>query len=218
MRRSTGIAPPPGSRTLWTVSDPYREQDLIGIHIEPDRRRVRFALTLGLGLVAGVALTVLGLRLKDALEPRESVVEVTPVSTPDGRVVHLPPLPPGAPTHGPRVVHVWLQGCSDCMPAFEAMRALSQHGGLGVPEVNVAYGSAEPAWAERYGVGKNLVVDPGENVVSPLGISSFTTMVLDADDHVRLVDRPDKPGYADRIRGAYQALASPSNSEPTKPR
>ena len=104
------------------------------------------------------------------------------------------------------------------LPAFEAMRALSQHGGLGVPEVNVAYGSAEPAWAERYGVGKNLVVDPGENVVSPLGISSFTTMVLDADDHVRLVDRPDKPGYADRIRGAYQALASPSNSEPTKPR
>jgi hypothetical protein len=198
--------------------DPYREQDLVGIHIEPDRRRLRFALTLGVGLVAGVALTVLGLRMKGALEPRESMVELTPVSTPDGRVVHLPPLPPGAPPHGPRVVHVWLQGCADGMPAFEAMRALSQNGGLGVPEVNVAYGSAEPAWAERYGVGKNLVVDPGENVVSPLGISSFTTLVLDADDHVRLVDRPDKPGYADRIRGAYQALASPAKTDPAKPR
>lgn len=201
--------------------DPYREQELVGIHIEPDRRRLRFALTLGLGLVAGVALTVFTLRLGKKLEPKEAQVSVTPaiVRGPlEGRAVHLPPLPPGAPTQGPLVVHVWLQGCSDCMPAFESMRTLAERGGLGVPEVNVAYGSAEPAWAERYGVGKNLVVDPGEQVVSPLGISSFTTLVLDAESHVRLVDRPDRPGYADRVRGAYRALASTTRAELAGPR
>jgi hypothetical protein len=201
--------------------DPYREQELAGIHIEPDRRRLRFALTLGLGLVAGVALTVFTLRLGEKLATKEAQVSVTPAierGPLEGRAVHLPPLPPDAPAQGPRVVHVWLQGCSDCMPAFEAMRTLAEHGGLGVPEVNVAYGSAEPAWAERYGVGKNLVVDPGTHVVSPLGISSFTTLVLDAESHVRLVDRPDRPGYADRVQGAYRALTSSTRPELTQRR
>ena len=44
-------------------------------------------------------------------------------------------------------------------------------------------------------MGDHLVVDPGgAAVVRPLGISTFTTVVLDEDGYVRMTDRPDNAG------------------------
>jgi hypothetical protein len=103
------------------------------------------------------------------------------------------------------VVHVWLQGCADCMPAFEAMRTIQSEGGLHVDAqiINVAYGEADLTWAQRYGVATNLVFDPGGvNVVRPLGIGTFTTLVVEPDGSIIHRDRPDRPGYAGRVRAA----------------
>jgi len=113
-------------------------------------------------------------------------------------------MPPTSPT----IINVWLQGCQDCMPAFEALRDLEEHGGLGVkvPIVNVAYGEADVAWARKYRVDRNLVFDVGGSaVVKPLGIGTFTTLVLDANGSIVHRDRPDRPGYRDRVRAALGA-------------
>jgi hypothetical protein len=102
---------------------------------------------------------------------------------------------------------VWLQGCSDCMPAFDAMAQLQSEGGLNVdgPIINVAYGEADQGWARRYGVANNLVFDPGgTSVVKPLGIGTFTTLVVEPDGSIVHRDRPDRPGYAARVRTAMQ--------------
>ncbi len=103
------------------------------------------------------------------------------------------------------IVHVWGQGCDGCMPSFAAMRELQDEGGLGVtvPVYNVTYGYVDLPWAERYGVRTNLVVDRlGASVVAPLGIDTFTTLVLDGNGNIVHRDRPDRPGYRDRIRAA----------------
>ena len=85
------------------------------------------------------------------------------------------------PQDHPLVVNVWLQGCADCMPRFRAAQHLALNGeDWPKPVVNVAYGRADPAWAERYGVGEQLVFDPGSALVRPLGIGTFTTLVIDA--------------------------------------
>jgi len=192
--------------------DPYRAGALPTLRIAPDRRPLFYSLTLALGVALGVA----GVRVVERARAKAPEVVVTPAGVGlEGRRVVLPevsathgaPRAPAPPT-GPLVVHVWLQGCADCMPAFEAMRAIDQQGGLGVPQVNVAYGSADPAWAARYGVHEHLVLDSGSALVSPLGISSFTTLVLDERHVVRFVDRPDRPGYIHRVQGAFRALAS----------
>ena len=115
------------------------------------------------------------------------------------------------------IVHVWLQGCSDCMPAFNAMAQIYSDGSLnvGAPIVNVAYGEADETWAGRYGVATNLVFDPGgANVVKPLGIGTFTTLVIDPDGTVLLRDRPDRPGYVARVRAALEAGWTRSPQEP----
>ena len=122
----------------------------------------------------------------------------TRLSGPDGPVAF-----PSASR--PTILNVWLQACADCMPAFEAARALEEKGGLGLDAevVNVAYGEAEPSWAARYGVRQNLVYDRGgASVVKPLGISSFTTLVLDRHGEVVHTDRPDRAGYAERVGAA----------------
>jgi hypothetical protein len=97
------------------------------------------------------------------------------------------------------------------MPAFEAQAALEKSGTLilPVPVVNVAYGEADEAWAERYGVSKNLVFDrDGSAIVKPLGIGTFTTLVLDAEGNVMHVDRPDRAGFPSRVLAALRALPS----------
>ncbi len=188
---------------------PYRKEDLPAIRIEPDRRVFYLVMTFLLGVLLGIGGDSFARRLSANIEKAAATSSPHATGGLEGQKVVLPPQPAGTTVpDGPIVVHVWLQGCADCMTAFEAMRSISSQGGLGVPQVNVAYGSADAAWAKSYGVDERLVVDPGNSVVTPLGISSFTTLVLDADHVVRLVERPDRPGYLFRIQGAYRALAS----------
>jgi hypothetical protein len=107
----------------------------------------------------------------------------------------------------PLLVHVWLEACPDCMPAFEAMKRHRDAGVFeGMPEVNVAFGKASPAFARRYGVDENLVFDAGKHVVRPLGIGTFTTLVLAPNGRVVLVARPQKEGYAEKVRAAWAVL------------
>ncbi len=202
---------------------PYRDGKPLADIIPPDRRRAKMLGLVGASMVAGAMLWVLGGWAVEALRAPTSpavVVGQTPGYA-GGRF-------PRATLRGPAgnvtlplgeraIVHVWLQGCSDCMPAFDAMAQIYSDGALnfGAPIVNVAYGEADPKWADRYGVGANLVFDPGgANVVTPLGIGTFTTLVVDPDGTVLLRDRPDRPGYAARVRDAL-ASAKPVRPAPT---
>jgi hypothetical protein len=198
---------------------PYREEKPLRDIIPPDRRREKTMLIVVGSMVAGVALFLGGSRALDAL--KRPPVDDTPPTANDKRftptTLEGPDGPMRVPPFSKAVVHVWLMGCADCMPAFEAMRTLEQQGGLrvGVPEINVAYGQADPAWAARYGVRRNLVYDRGGTVlVRPLGISTFTTLVVDENGVVLHRDRPDRPGYAERIRAIVGALSEGSHTEP----
>lgn len=132
---------------------------------------------------------------------------------PNARIVAIPQATTAV------VVNVWLQGCADCMPAFDAYNAIATSGGLGVgvPVINVAYGQADVAWAAKYHVDENLVFDAGGALVKPLGIGSFTTLVIDPQGAVVLVDRPDRVGYAARVGDAVRRLGYPDRVTP-KPR
>ena len=77
---------------------------------------------------------------------------------------------------------------------------------FGVPVINVAYGNASEEWAKSYGVDERLVYDPGSALVQPLGIGTFTTLVMDAEGNVIHRDYPRNPGYADRVRAALETL------------
>jgi hypothetical protein len=180
-------------------------------------------------MAAGVALWVLGGMVVDlqreltpapiGTAPLDQAGRITP------SVLRGPGLSVAMPPRQRSVVHVWLQGCQDCMPKFEAMRALESAGGLGVtvPIYNVAYDEADPTWAARYGVQQNLVFDVGgRSVVKPLGIGTFTTLVFDSDGSVLLRDQPDRPGYRDRVRAAVGAAnvrppPTPSPDDPLGP-
>lgn len=203
---------------------PYRGKPLADI-IPPDRRRWKVIGLVAASMVAGIGLWELGKTALDAMHtevatPITSKAQplppgfVSPVvlQGPDGRRIALP-------TAEKVVVNVWLQGCGDCMPAFEAARKLEDDdGGLGVDNliVNVAYGSATTEWASKYGVAKNLVFDPGgSKIVKPLGIGTFTSLVIDPNGTVIHRDRPDRPGYRDRMRAALGVKAAhPVPDEP----
>lgn len=107
---------------------------------------------------------------------------------------------------GPWVVNVWLQGCDDCAPAFDAAAALDREGAWSRwPTVNVAYIRADRAWAEAHGVGRNLITDAdGTGMVLPYGVSTFTTLVIDRAHREVLRDRPDRPGFAARVEEALR--------------
>ncbi len=77
---------------------------------------------------------------------------------------------------------------------------------FGVPVINVAYGSASTEWAAEYGVDERLVLDPGNVLINPLGIGTFTTLVLDADGRIVHRDYPRDSGYAGRVQAALQKL------------
>ena len=192
--------------------------------IPPDRRRERAIALVGTSMVVGVALWLLGGWAYAALMGSADGSIQVAVQTPG----YVAGLMPRATLRGPggvfvmppprrSVVNVWLQGCSDCMPAFDAMAQLESEGGLNVegPVINVAYGEADQAWARRYGVATNLVFDPaGAGVVKPLGIGTFTTLVVDPDGTIIHRDRPDRPGYAARVRSAmHPSGASGLDSE-----
>lgn len=195
-----------------TPRTPYRDGKALAAIIPPDRRREKAIALVGASMVAGVALWVLGGWALEALQARSLPAPIVVGTTPGyvaGRFPQSTLKGPGGTFALPQpvrsVVHVWLQGCQDCMPAFTAMALLQSEGGmnLGAPIVNVAYGEADVTWANRYGVGTNLVFDPGGvSVVKPLGIGTFTTLVVEPDGTIIHRDRPDRPGYAARIRSA----------------
>lgn len=193
---------------------PYREGKPLSEIIPPDRRAQRTAALVIASMIAGVALWVVGGFVLEQMRSHASSPPVRTVPIVPGYVAGRLPSStlhgPGGttvtfPPHTRSVVHVWLQGCQDCMPAFEAMGELATHGGLGadVPVVNVSYGEADAAYASRYGVSTNLVFDQGgASVVRPLGIGTFTTLVVDPDGSIIHRDRPDRAGYRQRVRAA----------------
>ena len=201
-----------------TPPTPYRAGKALAEIIPPDRRRLKAALLIATSMVAGIAVWELGGIALELVRVERVMPNHTPVIDPYA-IGHIGParlsgpggtitLPPSRRT----VVNVWLQGCSDCMPAFAAMAMLDREGGLGadVPVINVAYGEADLAWAQRYGVASTLVFDPGgEKLVKPAGISTFTTLVVDPDGTIVHRDRPDSPGYAARVRTALGVRSPP---------
>ena len=204
---------------------PYREGKPLTEIIAPDHRRLKISVLVASSMIAGVVLWVAGGRALDAV--RSSSAAPAP-STPGyiaGRigsaVLHGPDQDVVMPPATLSIIHVWLQGCQDCMPAFEAMRRLEDDGGLGVdvPIYNVAYGEADPTWATRYGVRANLAYDAaGTNVVRPLGIGTFTTLVVDRGGAILLRDRPDRPGYRARVRAAVHAEDPRDSPQPSPDR
>lgn len=197
-----------------TPHAPYRVGQPLADIIPPDRRRVRAAALVVSSMVAGITLWVLGGWALETLTRNMHPPPTRPglVGYVARRVAHSVLTRPGGPPlelppRSRSVVNVWLQGCADCMPAFEAMAQLQLHGGLGsdIPVVNVAYGEADETWATRYGVSTNLVFDgAGANVVRPLGIGTFTTLIVDPDGRIIHRDRPDRPGYAERVRSIFR--------------
>lgn len=108
---------------------------------------------------------------------------------------------------GTAIVNVWLQGCADCMAAFDAMKLLEARGGFdGARVYNVAYGSADPAWAATYGVDKNLAFDEGSHVVQPLGIGTFTTLVVDDTGMVRSQGSPVAAEFQARVLSVWREM------------
>ena len=202
---------------------PYRDGKALAEIIPPDRRREKALALMGASMVAGVALWVLGGWAVDALRAGDAQ-PIDVMQTPGyvaGRVPQSMLSGPGGtvamPPRTRTVVHIWLQGCADCMPAFDAMAKIQSEGGLNVdgPVVNVAYGEADATWARRYGVATNLVFDPGgAKLVKPLGIGTFTTLVVDPDGTIIHRDRPDRLGYVTRVRSAMRnggPLAMPAD-------
>lgn len=195
-----------------TPPTPYRDGKPLADIIPPDHRRAKAVALVIASMIAGVSIWVLG---GWALEEMNSRGDRPVPPTPGYVAGRIAP----AVLHGPgggrvmppktrSVIHVWLQGCQDCMPAFEAMRELEDHGGLGVkvPIINVAYGEADATWAARYRVDTNLVYDlGGASVVKPLGIGTFTTLVVDSNGSILHRDRPDRAGYRERVRAAVGA-------------
>lgn len=109
------------------------------------------------------------------------------------------------PLSTPAVVHVFTPSAVAAQPQLVDLAGA----GMEVPVVHVAVGGASLAWARAHGVAGNLVVDPaGTALARPLGVTSFTTLVLDERGAVRFSDRPDNPGFAERLAGALRALHS----------
>ncbi len=212
---------PPSSPSSSSPSSPspspYRADKPLDQIIPPDRRREKTIAVVIVSMLAGIGLWQLGGAITTWMHDRAPPTPPPPAFI-TGRITPSVLAGPGGAQHVPlgemHVVHVWLQGCQDCMPAFEAMRELHDRGGLGVsvPELNVAYGEADLTWANRYGVGHNLLWDAnGAAFVKPLGIGTFTTLVVDASGNVIHRDRPDRPGYRDRVRAAVGEVAPEPN-------
>lgn len=125
------------------------------------------------------------------------------------RVYEGPDGPKTLPLERAFIANVWLQGCQDCMPSFEAWKKLYEEGEIpkSLPIVNVAYGNVEPAWAERYGLRDMLLVDgDGQKLVKPQMIKTFTTLVVAADRKIVWRGQPRDPRYLDRLKAALATL------------
>jgi hypothetical protein len=184
---------------------PYREPRPLNAIIAPDRRRLHALLLVIASMVVGAVVLELG---RWALEQNEKTATETPAPLVmnEGRLVPVMLTGPDGTMRvpaatGKTIVNVWLQGCQDCMPAFEAMREKGITSTCDDAKViNVSFGDADPTWAGRYNVRTNLVYDRGGNsVVRPLGISSFTTLVVDENGQILHRDRPDRVGFQERM-------------------
>jgi hypothetical protein len=159
------------------VEGPYRKPQPLADIIPPDRRRLKLFAIVVSSMIAGAALLVIArCAVSELSKPPNATLRETPLTTlsritpttlhgPDGSQ----PIPS---ERAKTVVHVWLQGCQDCMPAFEALREIEDSGGLRVdaPVINVAYGEADPDWAARYAARENLVYDPSGRAASFIAI------------------------------------------------
>ncbi len=170
--------------------------------------------TFGLGVLVGIAVSLLALTAlvlwETADEPDLSALE------PEG-VVSPTPGPRPAPLRtldrsrlsieGPALVNVWLEGCLDCMPAFEAWRDTVDRGELprGLPVYNVAYGKFTSRFVRSYRVGAGVRSDPGGEIVRPLGITTFTTLLVGPNGEVMGRLKPTDGDYVARIRAFDEA-------------
>lgn len=111
------------------------------------------------------------------------------------------------PTGQASVINVFLQGCQDCMPAFRKYRDMDGFG-QDIPVINVAYGRASLSWCQSYGVAEKLYIDPGNAIVRPVGISTFTTLVVDAEGRIRSMHRPTDPAYREKVLESYQKITA----------
>lgn len=186
-------------------------------------RGYRFLGLIAAAVACGALGTIAVQRVQQARRDRIVVVvdHVPPVTTAaNTRQVRWPltlPSPTGEQVTltGPAVVNVWLQGCADCMPAFEANKQLMQAGGYGsdVALYNVAYGRADVSWAQGFLVDTHLVFDDGAAVVQPLGIGTFTTLVVDAAGGVTVIGSPVATDHKQRVLtalAAARATAAPA--------
>jgi hypothetical protein len=176
-------------------------------------------LAAAAGAVLGALTLVAVATIYSAYEARQyealvAQVEATPPPAPapaprglralDGKSV------PFVPSGRLQLVNVWLEGCADCMPSFEAWKKAVADERLppGIPISNVAYMRASEDYARRYRVSEGLVIDDGSNIVRPLGISRFTTLVVAGDGTVCHRDDPVAEGYVERLRAAVERCAS----------
>jgi hypothetical protein len=209
--------PPPAE-----VDAPTPQRALVVAEPVRERRPAGSVATHLLAAAAGAFVGIVGLVgvwvVLEALESNRGVVGPDRRSDP-------PPAPPQPVGRGLRsldgsqvrllpsgrvqLVNVWLEGCADCMPAFEAWKQLVADEKLppGIPIANVAYVRASEPYARKYRVLEGLVVDDGSNVVRPLGISRFTTLVVAPDGRVCHQDSPDRPGYLERLGDAITSCA-----------
>jgi hypothetical protein len=171
------------------------------------------AAAVGCGALGTVAVQQLQQRQRDQIAVViDHSQPAGPGAAPGARQLRWPltlPSPTGEAVtlRGPAVVNVWLQGCADCMPAFEANKRLMQAGGYGsdVALYNVAYGRADASWAASYLVDRQLVFDDGAAVVQPLGIGTFTTLVVDSSGGVSVIGSPVAADHMQRVQAALAA-------------
>jgi hypothetical protein len=142
------------------------------------------------------------------VEPIAPVV-VEPVIQP----MPAPSTPPRPTLQGPAIVNVWLEGCSDCIPTFNAWLKLKNQGGVPADAkiINIAYGSEREttrAFAARYHVDDNLGFDvDGSLIVQPTGIGTFTTFVIDNHGAITWRGRAVDDKFQESLASAWLRLS-----------
>ncbi len=176
----------------------------------PRVRRVHVLAGLLVLLCLGGAAWVVGddesKPARNGLGPAEPTVRLAP----DGklpRVTLKGARPITLPLGEPFVLNVWAERCADCMPKFEAWRALAKARKLpNLPIVNVsAFKPADPGWAESYFVDEHLVWDDGQALIRPLGLNQFTTFVVRGDGLILFRGHADQPGFREALDKAAGA-------------
>ncbi len=167
---------------------------------------------LVLGCLTAGALLHDAVRRLDLFARKPAAAAVTPLRIAGPITLDGPGGPVTLPMATPVVINVWLQDCADCQTAVEAWQALQESNGLEalqLPVVNIAFGGAGLDWAASHKLDERLVYDPaGKALVRPLGIGSFTTIIMDELGYIRLKDRPDQAGFEHRLVGAARTLLS----------